>query len=186
MCKGYLCVHFGFKVFETEFNVNWSLLSYVKGVVAGGGRIDKPILKAGRAYHKYKAKRNCWPRVRGVAMNVSKFIFLWFKNFRVWFVPLIVVLNLTCAVSFSSLLSIPSVVVTISILASPQQSGGTRPLDARSVSSLPVVLADCVEQRLSRTKKTNVYLHNKMCPNKFHLPVDFFVSYHLLSLHKHN
>lgn len=43
----------------------------VQGVVAGGGRIDKPILKAGRAYHKYKAKRNCWPRVRGVAMNVS-------------------------------------------------------------------------------------------------------------------
>ncbi|XP_077341291.1 large ribosomal subunit protein uL2-like [Lithobates pipiens] len=38
-------------------------------VVAGGGRIDKPILKAGRAYHKYKAKRNCWPHVRGVAMN---------------------------------------------------------------------------------------------------------------------
>ena len=41
------------------------------GIVAGGGRIDKPMLKAGRAYHKYKAKRNCWPRVRGVAMNVS-------------------------------------------------------------------------------------------------------------------
>uniref|UniRef100_A0ACB8FHF2 60S ribosomal protein L8 n=1 Tax=Sphaerodactylus townsendi TaxID=933632 RepID=A0ACB8FHF2_9SAUR len=41
----------------------------VVGIVAGGGRIDKPILKAGRAYHKYKAKRNCWPRVRGVAMN---------------------------------------------------------------------------------------------------------------------
>lgn len=28
------------------------------GIVAGGGRIDKPLLKAGRAYHKYKAKRN--------------------------------------------------------------------------------------------------------------------------------
>lgn len=27
------------------------------------------MLKAGRAYHKYKAKRNCWPKVRGVAMN---------------------------------------------------------------------------------------------------------------------
>lgn len=27
------------------------------------------MLKAGRAYHKYKAKRNSWPRVRGVAMN---------------------------------------------------------------------------------------------------------------------
>jgi large subunit ribosomal protein L8e len=39
------------------------------GLVAGGGRTDKPILKAGRAYHKYKAKRNEWPRVRGVAMN---------------------------------------------------------------------------------------------------------------------
>lgn len=33
------------------------------GIVAGGGRIDKPILKAGRAYHKYKVKRNCWPKV---------------------------------------------------------------------------------------------------------------------------
>lgn len=44
------------------------------GIVAGGGRIDKPMLKAGRAYHKYKAKRNCWPRVRGVAMNVSVII----------------------------------------------------------------------------------------------------------------
>ena len=41
------------------------------GIVAGGGRIDKPILKAGRSYHKYKAKRKSWPRVRGVAMNVS-------------------------------------------------------------------------------------------------------------------
>ncbi|XP_013771898.1 60S ribosomal protein L8-like [Limulus polyphemus] len=39
------------------------------GIISGGGRIDKPILKAGRAYHKYKAKRNSWPKVRGVAMN---------------------------------------------------------------------------------------------------------------------
>jgi len=39
------------------------------GIVAGGGRIDKPMLKAGRSYHKYKAKRKVWPRVRGVAMN---------------------------------------------------------------------------------------------------------------------
>ena len=46
------------------------LLVY-SGIVAGGGRVDKPMLKAGRAYHKYKAKRNCWPKVRGVAMNVS-------------------------------------------------------------------------------------------------------------------
>jgi large subunit ribosomal protein L8e len=39
------------------------------GIVAGGGRIDKPLLKAGRAFHKYKAKRNEWPKCRGVAMN---------------------------------------------------------------------------------------------------------------------
>jgi len=39
------------------------------GQVAGGGRTEKPMLKAGRAYHKYKAKRNEWPKVRGVAMN---------------------------------------------------------------------------------------------------------------------
>jgi large subunit ribosomal protein L8e len=31
--------------------------------------LDKPMLKAGRAFHKYKVKRNCWPRTRGVAMN---------------------------------------------------------------------------------------------------------------------
>jgi large subunit ribosomal protein L8e len=39
------------------------------GVIAGGGRIEKPLLKAGNAFHKYKAKRNEWPKVRGVAMN---------------------------------------------------------------------------------------------------------------------
>jgi large subunit ribosomal protein L8e len=47
------------------------------GIVAGGGRTDKPIMKAGRAYYKYKAKRNCWPQVRGVCMNVS-FSFFFF------------------------------------------------------------------------------------------------------------
>lgn len=39
------------------------------GIIAGGGRIDKPMLKAGRAFHKYRVKRNSWPKVRGVAMN---------------------------------------------------------------------------------------------------------------------
>lgn len=39
------------------------------GMIAGGGRIDKPLLKAGRSYYKYKSKRRCWPVVRGVAMN---------------------------------------------------------------------------------------------------------------------
>jgi large subunit ribosomal protein L8e len=39
------------------------------GQVSGGGRTEKPLLKAGRAYHKYRVKRNSWPKVRGVAMN---------------------------------------------------------------------------------------------------------------------
>ncbi len=39
------------------------------GVVAGGGRTEKPLLKAGNAYHKWKVKAHKWPRVRGVAMN---------------------------------------------------------------------------------------------------------------------
>jgi len=39
------------------------------GIVAGSGRLDKPLLKAGNAHHKFKVKRNCWPKTRGVAMN---------------------------------------------------------------------------------------------------------------------
>eukprot|EP00158_Paraphelidium_tribonemae_P001227 Partr_v1_DN24130_c0_g1_i1_m71173 putative Ribosomal protein len=39
------------------------------GLIAGGGRIDKPIMKAGRAFFKHRAKRNSWPQTRGVAMN---------------------------------------------------------------------------------------------------------------------
>lgn len=59
------------KSFKTCFvyvsNLN---VCFLLGIVAGGGRTDKPILKAGRAHFKYKAKRNCWPIVRGVTMNV--------------------------------------------------------------------------------------------------------------------
>lgn len=37
------------------------------GIIAGGGRLEKPLVKAGKMYHKAKAK--VWPKVRGVAMN---------------------------------------------------------------------------------------------------------------------
>ena len=30
----------------------------------------KPVLKAGANFRKYKVKRNCWPEVRGCAMNL--------------------------------------------------------------------------------------------------------------------
>jgi len=39
------------------------------GVIAGGGRLEKPLLKAGASYYKWSAKPHVWPRVRGVAMN---------------------------------------------------------------------------------------------------------------------
>ncbi|KAI5179594.1 large subunit ribosomal protein L8e [Nematocida sp. AWRm80] len=41
------------------------------GLIACGGVHEKPLLKAGRAYYKQKArgKLGAWPRVRGVAMN---------------------------------------------------------------------------------------------------------------------
>ncbi len=39
------------------------------GIVAGGGRRDKPILKAGKMHHMLKPKAKYWPIVRKVAMN---------------------------------------------------------------------------------------------------------------------
>ena len=39
------------------------------GIPAGAGRIEKPLLKAGIAYYKWRVKARKWPRVRGVAMN---------------------------------------------------------------------------------------------------------------------
>ena len=31
--------------------------------------MDKPVLKAGNNHHKFRVKRNSWPKVRGSAMN---------------------------------------------------------------------------------------------------------------------
>ncbi|MFX1321467.1 MAG: 50S ribosomal protein L2 [Promethearchaeota archaeon] len=47
--------------------INESCLATV-GVVAGGGRTDKPFLKAGNKFHYKKSKAKKWPVVRGVAM----------------------------------------------------------------------------------------------------------------------
>lgn len=38
------------------------------GIVAGGGRKDKPFLKAGNKYHAYRNRGKQYPIVRGVAM----------------------------------------------------------------------------------------------------------------------
>lgn len=38
------------------------------GVVAGGGRTDKPFVTAGKKFYKMKSKASKYPKVRGVAM----------------------------------------------------------------------------------------------------------------------
>lgn len=39
------------------------------GVAAGDGRLDKPILKAGKKHYIMKSKSKLWPRTSAVAMN---------------------------------------------------------------------------------------------------------------------
>jgi large subunit ribosomal protein L2 len=39
------------------------------GIVAGGGRMEKPFLKAGIKYYRERVHPKRWPVVRGVAMN---------------------------------------------------------------------------------------------------------------------
>jgi large subunit ribosomal protein L2 len=51
---------------RTTFNPNCKA---TLGVVAGGGRKDKPIVKAGTKFHLMKAKNKYWPKVSGTAMN---------------------------------------------------------------------------------------------------------------------
>ena len=56
------------EIYATNFHLHSGSRAVV-GIVAGGGRIEKPVLKAGNSFHKYKVKRNSWPKVRGSAMN---------------------------------------------------------------------------------------------------------------------
>lgn len=39
------------------------------GVIAGGGRTEKPFLKAGTMFYKMRAKNKLWPIVSGLSMN---------------------------------------------------------------------------------------------------------------------
>ncbi len=41
----------------------------VIGSIAGSGRLDKPIIKAGKRYHIKKSKSKLWPRTSAVKMN---------------------------------------------------------------------------------------------------------------------
>lgn len=39
------------------------------GVIAGSGRIEKPFLKAGKMYHRMRARNKMYPKVCGTSMN---------------------------------------------------------------------------------------------------------------------
>lgn len=39
------------------------------GVLSGGGKTEKPLMKAGKAFYKHRSKGKIWPYVRGVAMS---------------------------------------------------------------------------------------------------------------------
>jgi len=41
----------------------------VIGVIAGGGRLDKPVVKAGKQHHIKKSKSKLWPRTGAFKMN---------------------------------------------------------------------------------------------------------------------
>jgi large subunit ribosomal protein L2 len=40
------------------------------GIVSGEGRLDKPIVKAGKAFYMKKTKNKLWPRTSAVKMNI--------------------------------------------------------------------------------------------------------------------
>jgi len=51
---------------EKKFHANCRA---IMGVIAGAGRLDKPIVKAGKKYHIKKSKSKLWPRTSAVKMN---------------------------------------------------------------------------------------------------------------------
>lgn len=52
---------------EKKFNKNCRA---IVGIVAGAGRLDKPIIKAGKKYYIKRSKGKLWPRTSAVKMNV--------------------------------------------------------------------------------------------------------------------
>ena len=52
---------------EKKFNNNCRAII---GRIAGAGRLDKPILKAGKKHHMKKGKNKLWPRTSALKMNV--------------------------------------------------------------------------------------------------------------------
>lgn len=51
---------------EKKFNQNCRAII---GIIAGAGRLDKPVVKAGKKHHIKKSKGKLWPRTSAVKMN---------------------------------------------------------------------------------------------------------------------
>jgi len=51
---------------EKEFNPNCRAII---GEISGTGRLEKPVIKAGKKYHIKKSKSKLWPRTSAVKMN---------------------------------------------------------------------------------------------------------------------
>jgi hypothetical protein len=108
------------------------------GIVAGGGRTDKPLLKASRAKHKFAVKRHSWPRTRGVAMNPVDHV----RGSTIFF------MQTTTDSIYHSLTE----VVTTSTLVRRLPFHDTPPKVKRPVSLPPEELVFCVVLKRSRTK----------------------------------
>ena len=141
------------------------------GIVAGGGRTDKPMLstfsfntqsfgvyyeshkrltlilfaEASRAKHKFHAKRNSWPKTRGVAMNPVDHV----RSLYVYHTLLFRLL--TCSYSLT-------VVVTTSISVKPQPSTVTPQRVKRPVSLLPEELVFCAVHKRPRSRRAHELL----------------------------
>ena len=107
------------------------------GIVAGGGRTDKPLMKASRAKHKFAVKRNSWPKTRGVAMNP---------------VDHVRPLHPTLTECFADASSSPTEEVITSISERHPPSPGTPCKVKKPVSSLRGELVCCAVPRRSRTR----------------------------------
>jgi large subunit ribosomal protein L2 len=72
-CGAYVISHDAHKTIirlpSGQFKTLDSLCRATVGIAAGGGRQDKPFMKAGKKYHACRGKGRNYPVVRGVAMN---------------------------------------------------------------------------------------------------------------------
>jgi large subunit ribosomal protein L8e len=109
------------------------------GIVAGGGRTDKPLLKASRAKHKFAVKRNSWPKTRGVAMNPVDHVRTTHNQ-------------QTRQKQHTDTIYSLTVVVTTSISVRPRPSPATPPRVKRLVSLPPAELVCSVVHKRPRSK----------------------------------